>query len=415
MSEKMRATMHNGRAGKKGVYRATHNDRNFDTSEAEHIKGDRSKKNWTWQRYQKTNPNLTFDAAEKKFYEDNIGKSLKAQNDRHKRAGNLGRIKTIDEYRTSKQTCPEETILQIGKKGDTIPAQLLHKIAMEQINWEIKTFPNVRILDAAIHVDEDGAPHMHKRQVWTAKGKDGLTVSQNNALKEMGIERPDTSKKENRWNNAKMTYTEQCRQHFLDTCKKYGLDIEVEPKEASESGLSLLEYQRRQEQKKLEQLKAESEQLKKANEVEKHRQLSREKMLNDREASLDARQNALNALERELRKKSNELAKEKEKAVMLANGALEMQKQNKAWQSKLKTRENALDTRENSLKAREKSFTNRQQRAFEELQGMASYMHQKIDAKQLEMIRQTTQRVEDTKNFDAAVCALGIERSGMEV
>nr|CRY97571.1 hypothetical protein [uncultured prokaryote] len=406
--------MHNGRAGKSGVFLASHNDRNFDTSKTEHIKKDLSENNWTWQRYQKTNPNMSFDDAEKKFYTEHFGKSLEAQNERHRQTRHLDRVKTIDEYRTGKQTCPEETILQIGKKGNTVPPALLRKLALEQINWEIKTFPNVKILDAAIHVDEEGAPHMHKRQVWTANGKDGLTVSQNKALKEMGIERPDKSKTENRWNNAKMSYTEQCRQHFIELCKKHGLDIEVEPKEASKSGLTLLEYQRQQEQETLERLKM-------SKEVEKRRQLLKEKELNNRqkdldnrekgldnrEKDLDARRTSLNAQIRTFNKKHEEFNAEKEKVLAVANRAIDQQRENEAKSAELVKRQAELDKRE-------KSFTNRQKRATEELKGIASYVSS-MTAEQLVSIRKKMEKVEDASDFTDIVNALGTPTSSLEV
>ena len=49
---------------------------------------------------------------------------------------------------------------------------------------------------------------------------------------------------------------------MIDVCRQYGLDIESEPKEASKSGLSLLEYKRSQEMQKLQDLQEEIAQLK---------------------------------------------------------------------------------------------------------------------------------------------------------
>ena len=41
----MKATRHNGRAGKFGAYNVKHNDRNFDVSNSEHIDAERAKGN----------------------------------------------------------------------------------------------------------------------------------------------------------------------------------------------------------------------------------------------------------------------------------------------------------------------------------------------------------------------------------
>ena len=43
-----RLTRHNGRAGKSGVYKSTHNDRTFDTEHASHIDSERIQQNIYW-------------------------------------------------------------------------------------------------------------------------------------------------------------------------------------------------------------------------------------------------------------------------------------------------------------------------------------------------------------------------------
>ena len=43
-----RLTRHNGRAGKSGVYKSTHNDRTFDTDHAGHIDSERIQQNIYW-------------------------------------------------------------------------------------------------------------------------------------------------------------------------------------------------------------------------------------------------------------------------------------------------------------------------------------------------------------------------------
>ncbi len=43
-----RLTRHNGRAGKSGVYKSTHNDRTFDTERAGHIDSERIQQNIYW-------------------------------------------------------------------------------------------------------------------------------------------------------------------------------------------------------------------------------------------------------------------------------------------------------------------------------------------------------------------------------
>lgn len=236
----MRATIHNGRTGKDGAYNTKHNDRQFDISHAEHIDPERMKNNryWNW-----TGKEITFEAAEQAFYEKHIRKHLDAQNARYKAQRHAERAKTMDEYRKSPQTCPEEVILQIGKLGDTIPADMMARIIQEQINWEQKTFPGVKVLDVALHMDEQGAPHIHERRAWVYTDKDGnFAISQNKSLEQMGVELPNPNKPRNRFNNRKQTFSKRCREHLLQICREHGLEIEEIPQEKSRSGRTLEDY-----------------------------------------------------------------------------------------------------------------------------------------------------------------------------
>jgi hypothetical protein len=264
MSEGMRLTNHNGRAGKSGAYSPKHNDRSFDTSRAEHIDEERSSGNHYMSCFE--GEGLTFDEAEARAYEVLFSDSLQARNQRYIDQRHPERVQTMDAYRSNPRTCPEETIMQIGKEGQTVDPDLLWEICKEQIGWEIKTFPNVRILDLALHVDELGAPHIHERKVWIGHDKDGnRTVGQSKALAEMGIKPPEPDKPYGRHNNAKMSYTRLCRDHLAELCLQHGLEMELEPQEPTKSGLSLLEYQRRQEQEKLEQTKDQNQELRDEN------------------------------------------------------------------------------------------------------------------------------------------------------
>lgn len=238
----MRATIHNGRASHLGAFTPKHNDRNFNISHAEHIDPERVKNNryWNWTG----NPETTFEAAETAFYEKHIKRHLDAQNSRYRAQRHAERAKTMDEYRRSPQTCPEEVILQIGKAGDTIPADMMARIIQEQINWEQQTFPGVRVLDVALHMDEQGAPHIHERRAWVYTDKNGnFAISQNKALEQMGVELPNPNKPRSRFNNRKMSFSRMCREHLLQICREHGLEIEEIPQEKSRSGRTLEDYQ----------------------------------------------------------------------------------------------------------------------------------------------------------------------------
>lgn len=237
----MRATIHNGRTSNLGAFTPKHNDRNFNINHAEHINPERVKLNryWNW-----TGKEITFEDAERAFYEEHIRQHLDAQNARYRAQRHAERVKSMDEYRRSPQTCPEEVILQIGKLGDTIPADMMARIIQEQINWEQKQFPGVRVLDVALHMDEQGAPHIHERRAWVYTDKDGNTaISQNKSLEQMGVELPNPDRPRGRFNNRKQTFSKRCREHLLQICREHGLKIEEIPQEKSRSGRTLEDYQ----------------------------------------------------------------------------------------------------------------------------------------------------------------------------
>lgn len=237
----MRATIHNGRTSHLGAFTPKHNDRNFNISHAEHIDPERVRNNryWNW-----TGKKITFEDAEIAFYEKHISAHLEAQNARYRAQRHAERAKTMDEYRKSPQTCPEEVILQIGKLGDTIPADMMARIIQEQINWEQEKFPGVKVLDVALHMDEQGAPHIHERRAWVYTDKDGnLAISQNKSLEQMGVELPNPDKPRGRFNNRKQTFSKRCREHLLQICREHGLEIEEIPQEKSKSGRTLEDYQ----------------------------------------------------------------------------------------------------------------------------------------------------------------------------
>jgi hypothetical protein len=245
----MRATIHNGRKSSLGAFTPRHNDRNFNISNAEHIDPERMKDNryWNWTG----DPETSFEDAERAFYEKHIRQHLDAQNARYRAQRHAERVKSLDEYRRSPQTCPEEIILQIGKLGDTIPADMMARIIQEQINWEQKQFPGVRVLDVALHVDEQGAPHIHERRAWVYTDKAGnLAISQNKSLEQMGIELPNPDKPRSRFNNRKQTFSRMCREHFLQVCKKHGLEIEEIPQEKSRNGRTLEDYKASEAEKR---------------------------------------------------------------------------------------------------------------------------------------------------------------------
>ena len=135
----MKATRHNGRAGKHGAYNPKHNDREFDEENSEHIDAERTKFNVYWDCYQGYSlPNaenerakFTFTEVEKAYYVEHYSEHVDGQNERNRKARHYDRVKTIDGILTNTKTCPEETLLQLGNIDGTVSADVLAQISAE--------------------------------------------------------------------------------------------------------------------------------------------------------------------------------------------------------------------------------------------------------------------------------------------
>ena len=231
---KMRATQHNSRANSAGrVHGSKHNDRDFDTEQAENIDQQMSQENVYWHLYQNQYPEMTFTEAELKFYTETFGEQLQKTNDNYLRQSHPERCKDMATWKMARQNAPEETVLQIGKvEGHADAATLMncfqeYQQRLEQWNQDHgKPFTT---LSYALHVDE-AVPHIQSRRVWhyeDAKGQ--IRIGQEKALAKAGVELPDPNWNETRRNNRKVTFDKMAREMWLDVLHEHGLDIEREP------------------------------------------------------------------------------------------------------------------------------------------------------------------------------------------
>lgn len=276
-----RTTLHSQKGRSKKGFDVRHNDRT-NTSTAKHIDTEKSKKNiyWTW------NGKKSFAESEYDFYEENFRGYLEEKNGRYLKNHHSERCQTMFDYYRNKRSCPDETLLYVGKLGNTVSPETLWKLVEDFRKWVEETYPQFKPLSIALHADELGAPHAHFRGTFIAK--DG-SVNMKQALKEMGVERPKLGEQEGRFNNRKMTFTASCREKFHELCRAAGIEIETVPQERSRTGLSKVEYEARQEEEKArfaqEQREAEEKRLA---EIEKRIEaaLSRETIIDDQEKKL---------------------------------------------------------------------------------------------------------------------------------
>ena len=262
--EKMRASRHNGRSGKHGVYDVKHNDRNFDVANSEHIDAERTKLNVYWDCYQgyclngdTSERKMTFTEIEKAYYFEHYGDHVDAQNERNEKAGHVERNRTTDDVLKNNKTCPEESILQLGNIDCSVTPDVLAKVVAEFFEeFEKRYGSHVHILDWALHLDE-ATPHVHVRQVYDALNKYGeLCPQQEKALEELGFELPDPTKKRSRFNNRKMCFDAECRKLFLDIGQKNGVELEYEPEYGGASYLEKQDYIIENQQKRIAKMQA---------------------------------------------------------------------------------------------------------------------------------------------------------------
>ena len=252
MAKKMKATVRNGRATASGkVYNANHNTKTETRNQERHIDHSRTDQNINLQftaegRVRRCG---SFDAKafELSRYEELYGTGQEAKNARYIADGHPERCKSVADIYASRRTAPLETIIQLGSRdADIDPQERKEKLmaaTAELIDGLQKRWgDNLHLLDLAIHLDE-GVAHCHLRMTFSALDKFGQRVpNQSQAFEAMGIQRPDPTAKEGKYNCPLITFSEIIRTQFYDLCEKRGIVIDREVKNPSQKHLSVLEY-----------------------------------------------------------------------------------------------------------------------------------------------------------------------------
>lgn len=242
-----RLTRHNGRAGKDGVYKASHNDRTFNTEHADHIDSGRIARNIYWDCFRgatypaQQDGEVSFEDVERAYYLNRYSDYLDGQHERNAKRRHTERDRSVDDLLGDKRFCPEETIYQIGTMEDSVSPDVLVEVVGEfMVEMNQRFGENVHVIDWALHLDE-ATPHIHERHVFDYVNRYGeIEPKQEKALEALGFELPDPGKKLGRNNNRKMVFDAACRTIMFDICKRHGVDIEEEP-DPGNRGRSYLE------------------------------------------------------------------------------------------------------------------------------------------------------------------------------
>ena len=235
----LKLTRHNGRAGAHGTYNPKHNDRSFNLANSEHIDPERAKGNIYWDCFHGFRSALappdpddlaaTFSDVERQFYETHYTAFVESQNERNAKIRHTERNRSIPDLLSSRKTCPEETIYQLGTLDEHASAEDLLSVVTEFIEkFKAKYGDHVHVLDWALHLDES-TPHIHERHVFDCENKYGeVAPQQEKALEALGFELPDLDKPLSRRNNRKITFDAACRKMLFEIAKRHGLELEEE-------------------------------------------------------------------------------------------------------------------------------------------------------------------------------------------
>ena len=235
----LKLTRHNGRAGAHGTYNPKHNDRSFNLANSEHIDPERAKGNIYWDCFHGFRSALdpqdpddlaaTFSDVERQFYETHYTAFVESQNERNSKIRHTERNRSIHDLLSSRKTCPEETIYQLGTLDEHASAEDLLNLVTEFIEeFKAKFGEHVHVLDWALHLDES-TPHIHERHVFDCENKYGeVAPQQEKALEALGFELPDPDKPLSRRNNRKITFDAACRKMLFEIAKRHELELEEE-------------------------------------------------------------------------------------------------------------------------------------------------------------------------------------------
>ena len=281
----LKLTRHNGRAGKHGTYNPKHNDRSFEIANSEHIDLERVQQNIYWDCYNGIRSALqpkdvdsladTFEEVEKLYYKLHYTNFTERQNERNAKIRHTERNRSPEDLLTSKKTCPEESIYQLGTLESHASPKELFQIATEFMDEFHERFgKHVHILDWALHLDE-GTPHIHERHVFDCENKYGeIAPQQEKALEALGFELPKPDKPLGRYNNRKITFDAACRTMLFEIAKRHGLELDEVPEYGGRAYLEKRDYimskqkeQLAQQEKAVQEQTAQLENLKQENEA----------------------------------------------------------------------------------------------------------------------------------------------------
>lgn len=299
----MRLTYHSSGSGVKTG--GKHNDRSFNLDKASHIDATKTNKNLYIVRsliedeqnkyiiYNENKKNqFTFDEREQLFYEYEFKNYIDQRNASARKNGHLERCINADKMRHTRRYEPREIIIEIGNRNQSVDSKTLADVFSEFLKWHDEKFgSNIKTLNAAFHFDE-ATPHVHWRRVFEYTDKNGnKQPSMEQALRQLGYQRPDLNRPEGKYNNRQMVYTKDCRNKLIALCQERSIELELEPKKRTpnQQNLSKGEFLIQQQDEEIERQKIEYTEL-------EEKQTALQKNIHNIEDALNQQQNEYNRL-----------------------------------------------------------------------------------------------------------------------
>ncbi|NSK13169.1 hypothetical protein G7B22_33190 [Blautia sp. MSK.20.9] len=244
----------------------------------------------------------------------------------------------------------------IGNRDEYLPPKTLRAICEELRDWEEKQIPGLKVLDMALHVDEEGAPHIHMRRAWIYRDENNVeSIAQSKALQAAGIPLPHPDKPAGRHNNRKQVFSAMERKALYEICRGYGLEslLETKPRERSRSGRELEDYKASEAEKRAqaaemrarmaeEKARQAEASLQKIKSAKTHAQ-RRTQQAQERAQEQEGRNSTLRAAESEIR---SNMEKEQRTARQLAEMNKKARKQLQRTQKQLEALKGYLDKAE---------------------------------------------------------------------
>ena len=370
-NSKKRVTSRSMRTGHSGK----HNDRQFNIDHADHINDTRDNIYWNIYdgEYQTGGQHqYSFDEAEKKYYTEHYSDALELQNAKYKKNRQYKRCRTIDDILYNDKTGPDEMLLQIGssKTGGTTRDTLINCVHefIENVKQKYKQY---HILNYAFHFDET-SDHVHIRGVYDYTDKNGnLKVGQKEALKQMGIQCPNKGNEDTRYNNRKITFSQDLRSMWQQIVIAHGIDIETEPAEPGKIRIQTNQYKAEQEQKHYDELKKQVKDIQQAEgNLEQREQTittwqdeieQREQSLSQLEEDINSREDITFQKEQELNQRIESADAEIQRQTARVQSAKQeadkqLQEQQKRTQEQLDAMQQEIDDRQSLLKEKQESY-----------------------------------------------------------